>query len=81
MIVNRKGRVVGWVTSCSINSEGRLVGLGFVQEPQPRARHAAGRLPGGQGLLGDAAAGGLNFGDRIMLPEDITVLPRFLNKQ
>ena len=33
VIVNRKGRVVGWVTSCSINTEGRLVGLGFVQEP------------------------------------------------
>ncbi len=33
VIVNRKGRVVGWVTSCSINSEGRLVGLAFVQEP------------------------------------------------
>ena len=33
VIVNRKGRVVGWVTSCSINSDGRLVGLGFVQEP------------------------------------------------
>ena len=33
VIVNRRGRVVGQVTSCSINTEGRLVGLGFVQKP------------------------------------------------
>ena len=35
----------GSVTSCSIDSEGRLTGLGYVQEPNHRARHATECLP------------------------------------
>jgi glycine hydroxymethyltransferase len=81
VIVNRKGRVVGTVTSCSIDSDGRLTGLGYVQEPN----HGRGTR------LGVYRLGGRNWetqpleslkpGDRLQLPEDITVIERFLNKK
>ncbi len=81
VIVNRKGRVVGWVTSCSINSAGRLVGLGFVQEPNHERDTKLGVYRSGKDSWETQPLEELTFGDRIMLPEEITVLPRFLNKQ
>ncbi len=80
VIVNRKGRVVGWVTSCSINTEGRLVGLAFVQEPHHERGTRLGVYREGKTWETDPLET-LKFGDRIQLPDDITVLPRFLNKQ
>jgi glycine hydroxymethyltransferase len=81
VIVNRKGRVVGWVTSCSINSAGRLVGLGFVQEPNHERDTQLGVYRAGKDSWETQPLDALTFGDRVMLPEEITVLPRFLNKQ
>ncbi len=81
VIVNRKGRVVGWVTSCSINSAGRLVGLGYVQEPNHERDTKLGVYRSGKDSWETQPLTELTFGDRIMLPEEITVLPRFLNKQ
>ena len=81
VIVNRKGRVVGWITSCSINSAGRLVGLGFVQEPNHERDTKLGVYRAGKDSWETQPLDALTFGDRIMLPEEITVLPRFLNKQ
>jgi len=81
VIVNRKGRVVGWVTSCSINSDGRLVGLAFVQEPHHERGTRLGVYRAGKDTWAAEPLQELTFGDRIMLPEDITVLPRFLNKK
>ncbi len=56
VIVNRKGRVVGSVTSCSIDTDGRLTGLGYVQDQVCQDRHPVGRLPAGQQSLGHQAA-------------------------
>jgi glycine hydroxymethyltransferase len=81
VIVNRKGRVVGKVTSCSIDSNGRLVGLGYVQEPNHERGTVLGVYRAGKDSWETQPLEALSFGDRIMLPEDITVLPRFLNKQ
>ena len=81
MIVNRQGRVVGQVTSCSINTAGRLVGLGFVQEPNHERDTRLGVYRAGKDSWETQPLDALTFGDRIMLPEEITVLPRFLNKQ
>jgi glycine hydroxymethyltransferase len=81
VIVNRKGRVVGAVTSCSIDSAGRLTGLGYVQEPH----HERG-TPLSVFRLSDRnwethALNELKPGDRLQLPLDITVIARFLNKK
>ena len=81
VIVNRRGRVVGQVTSCSINSEGRLVGLGFVQEPNHERDTRLGVYRMGKKTWETDPLESLKFGDQIQLPEDITVVTRFLNKQ
>jgi glycine hydroxymethyltransferase len=81
VIVNRKGRVVGWVTSCSLNSAGRLVGLGYVQEPYHERDTRLGVYRAGNKAWETEPLDKLTFGDRIQLPDDITVVARFLNKQ
>jgi len=81
VIVNRKGRVVGRVTSCSINTEGRLMGLGFVQEPNHERDTRLGVYRAGKKTWETEPLDSLKFGDQIQLPEDITVIARFLNKQ
>jgi glycine hydroxymethyltransferase len=81
VIVNRKGRVVGTITSCSIGGEGRLTGLGFVQD----GNHEKGTRLGVYKLSSRTwethPLDTLRPGDRLQLPENITVIPRFLNKQ
>ena len=81
IIVSRKGRVVGRVTSCSINSEGRLTGLAFVQEPHHERDTRLGVYRTGKKTWETDPLETLKFGDQIQLPEDITVITRFLNKQ
>jgi glycine hydroxymethyltransferase len=81
VVVNRKGRVVGYVTSCSINSEGRLVGLAYVQEPFHERNTNLGVYRAGNKGWETQRLEEMTFGDRIQLPEDITVITRFLNKQ
>ena len=81
IIVSRKGRVVGRVTSCSINSDGRLTGLAFVQEPHHERDTRLGVYRTGKKNWETDPLETLKFGDQIQLPEDITVITRFLNKQ
>ena len=81
VIVNRKGRVIGYVTSCSINTEGRLVGLAYVQEPFHERGTQLGVYRAGNKGWETQRLEDMTFGDRIQLPEDITVIARFLNKQ
>jgi glycine hydroxymethyltransferase len=80
VIVNRKGRVVGTVTSCSIDTEGRLTGLGYVQEPNHERGTRLGVFRLGGSNWGTQPLAALKPGDRLQLPEDITVIARFLNK-
>lgn len=79
VIVNRKGRMVGTVTSCSLDSQGRLVGLGYVQEPnhEKGTRLRVYRL--GSRKWEAQPLDTLKPGDTLQLPEDITVIGRFLN--
>ncbi len=81
VIVSRKGRVVGAVTSCSIDTEGRLTGLGYVQTPytEPGSKLGVFRV-GGRDWASQPLAS-LKTGDRVQLHDDITVIERFLNKK
>ncbi len=81
MIVNRKGRVVGAVTSCSIDTEGRLTGLGYVQEPNHERDTALNVFRLSDRNWETHPLGELKQGDRLQLPLDITVITRFLNKK
>lgn len=81
VIVSGKGRVVGAVTSCSIDSDGRLTGLGYVRKPYARwgsklgVFHVDGRNWTSKPLAD------LEAGDRVQLHDDLTVTRRFLNKK
>jgi glycine hydroxymethyltransferase len=81
VVVSRKGRVVGAVTSCSIDSEGWLTGLAYVQK-QHAARGA--RLAVFQmdsRSWSSKPLTDLKAGDRIQLHDNIVIIRRFLDKE
>jgi glycine hydroxymethyltransferase len=81
VVVNRKGRVVGAVTSCSLDTESRLMGLAHVLEPHHQRGTQLGVYRLGSRNWETQPLETLKPGDRLELPEDITVIERFLNKK
>jgi glycine hydroxymethyltransferase len=80
VVVNRKGRVVGAVTSCSIDSDGRLTGLAYVQKQYTKRGTSLGVFQAESGSWSSKPLTDLKAGDRVQLHDDITVIRRFLNK-
>lgn len=81
VVVNIKGRVVGHVTSCSIDTKGRQVGLAYVQDPHWQRGTKLGVYRLGNRNWESRSLEELQPGDRIQLPDSITIIERFLNKQ
>jgi glycine hydroxymethyltransferase len=81
VVVSRKGRVVGTVTSCSIDTEGRLTGLAYLQAPYTERGTRLGIFQVDSRSWADKPVASLKTGDRIQLPDDVTVIRRFLNKK
>ncbi len=78
-IVDARGRVVGVVTSCSIDSEGYQLGQAYLSDEA----HADGTLVAvfcGSARAKAAALAGLGIGDRVTVPEPAVVLTRFPKK-
>jgi glycine hydroxymethyltransferase len=82
-VVNKRGQVIGHVTSCSIDVEGYLLGLAIVDR-----RYTEEGTPIGIFVLsasGKARAekqkAELAVGDKVMLPAEATVLMRFPQKE
>ncbi len=81
-VVNRKGKYVGAVTSCAIDSQGYLLGMAYVdkryaKEGTPLNVFA---LPHGKKLPECKPLDELDFGDQVMLGDGATVLSRFPEK-
>ena len=81
VVVSRKGRIVGAVTSCSIDSEGWLTGLAYVQDPYAKRGTRLAIFQKESRSWTSKPLGDLKTGDRIQLHDDITVIKRFLNKK
>ena len=81
VVVNRKGRVVGAVTSCSLDSDGRLTGLAYVQESYAKRGTKLGVFQVGGRSWTSKPLASLKTGDRVQLHDEITVLRRFMNKK
>jgi glycine hydroxymethyltransferase len=81
VIVSRKGRVVGAVTSCSIDSDGGLTGLGYVQKKYAAPGTRLGVFQVDSRNWANQPLASLKTGDRVQLHDDITVVRRFLNKK
>jgi glycine hydroxymethyltransferase len=80
-VIDKKGRVIGMVTSCAIDSEGYQLGQAylkdeFTEEGTPIAVYAgSARTKAGKAL------GELTLGDKVTVPEPATVLSRFPKKK
>jgi glycine hydroxymethyltransferase len=80
-VVNKRGQVIGHVTSCSIDVEGYLLGLAIVNR-----RYTEEGTPIGIFVLPASAQEEkqkpeLGLGDKVLLPVDATVLPRFPERE
>lgn len=75
-IVDSRGRVVGIVTSCSIDTEGYQLGQAYLKkEFRKRGTQLAVYAGSARTKAGDF--GNLRMGDRAPMPEPITILSRF----
>ncbi len=81
VVVSRKGRIVGAVTSCSIDSEGWLTGLAYVQKQHTKPGTHLGIFQMDSRSWADKPLAELETGDQVQLHDDITVIRRFLNKK
>jgi glycine hydroxymethyltransferase len=81
VIVSRKGRVVGAVTSCSIDSDGWLTGLGYVQKRYAKRGTPLAVFQADSRSWTSKPLTSLKTGDQVQLHDDITVIRRFLNKK
>ena len=76
-VVNRKGQQIGHVTSCSIDTEGYLLGQAIVEKRYNVPETPIAIFPLGGKSLDEA----LLRGKRVALPVDATVLTRFPEKE
>jgi len=75
-VVDNKGKVIGTVTSCAINSEGTLTGQAFISEKYGAEGTEIYIYQGSPQKAGKAPAD-LTLGDRVTLPSRATVISRF----
>ena len=76
-LLDQKGRVVGVVTSCSIDSEGFQSGQAYVKADYSAEGTALAVFAGAGRAKAGKAPGELALGDRFTLPEPVVVLSRF----
>jgi len=74
-VVDDRGRVVGWVTSCSIDTEGYLLGQAYVRDAYRKAGTSLAVLVTPRRAPKPREK--LKLGDRVPLPTPIEVLTRF----
>jgi glycine hydroxymethyltransferase len=80
-VVDKKGKVVGVVTSCSLDTEGYQCGLAYLQDEFSDEGTNVGIFAGSARVKAGKAPSELAFGDRIPMPEPATVLSRFPKKK
>ncbi len=75
-VVDERGKVIGTVTSCAIDSEGSLTGQAYVQEKYTGEGTGIYIFQGSPSKAGKPPAD-LEMGDRVTLPSRATVISRF----
>jgi glycine hydroxymethyltransferase len=78
-VVNRRGRCIGWVTSCVADGEGHLVGMAYVEKRHAQVESSIGIF----NLRGKPKAGldSIQLGDEVLLHNWATIQPRFIHRQ
>jgi glycine hydroxymethyltransferase len=78
MVVDRKGKYTGRVTSCALDTEGFQVGLAYVDKKYNREGTPIGIIPLPHGKVPPTkAVEEMALGDKMLLQERATVLTRF----
>ncbi|MBE9474161.1 MAG: hypothetical protein IMY85_04665, partial [Chloroflexi bacterium] len=75
-VIDKRGRVVGWVTSCSIDSDGFLTGQAFLKLKSTAEGTQIFIFQGSPKKIGKPPAE-MGTGDRVTLPAQATVVSRF----
>jgi glycine hydroxymethyltransferase len=75
-VVDRRGRVIGRVTSCAVESDGYLLGQAYLQKPFTVAGTPIAIYQSAGKKAGKPPAE-LSVGDRTSIPTPATVLSRF----
>lgn len=76
-IVDKKGKVIGVVTSCSIDRDGYQCGQAYLHYDYLAEGTAIGVFAGAGRAKAGKAPGELALGDKVTMPEAATVLSRF----
>ncbi len=76
-ILDKKGRVIGVVTSCSIDSEGYQLGQAYLNHDFSDDGTQISIFAGSHRTKAGKAPGELGLGDKVPMPEPATVLSRF----
>jgi glycine hydroxymethyltransferase len=79
-VIDKKGRVVGIVTSCSIDTEGYQLGQAYMKENAGDEGTAVMVFAGSERAKAGKAPGELTMGDKVPLPEPATILSRYPKK-
>jgi glycine hydroxymethyltransferase len=75
-VIEKRGRVIGWVTSCAIDQEGYLTGQAFLDLKSTAEGTPIFIYQGAPKKMGKPPAE-LKSGDRVPLPSQATVVSRF----
>lgn len=79
-VVSVRGDYIGAVTSCTIDTEGYLVGMAIVDRRQAREGNQIGIFSGRARQREIKPVDKLGPGDSVPLPEWATILPRFMRR-
>jgi glycine hydroxymethyltransferase len=75
-VLDRRGHVVGWVTSCAVDCDGYLTGQAFVNNKSAESGMTILVYQGAPGQVGKMPAE-LSLGDRSVVPTLATIVSRF----
>jgi glycine hydroxymethyltransferase len=75
-VMDKKGRVIGFVTSCAVDSEGLLTGQAFIDQKAAEEGAMISIYQGAPQSTGKMPAE-LKAGDRVILPTPAVILSRF----
>jgi glycine hydroxymethyltransferase len=76
-IIDKKGRVIGVVTSCAVDREGYQLGQAYLKDEFTEEGTPIGVFAGSARAKGGKALDELAIGDKVTMPEPATVLSRF----
>jgi glycine hydroxymethyltransferase len=75
-VIDKRGRVVGWVTSCAVDSDGYLTGQAFIELKSADEGSPILIYQGTPQSIGKTPVE-MSVGDRVILPTPATVISRF----